>query len=173
MFSRLFFLTILVGFTAAIASSQVKKPQPKPTPTPAAKVKTASGGGCSHVQAFEYDRVTYQNTVNETEFETIPKWNPERGEPAISFGQAARIARKYLQSLKLEDEPKRLESVTIYRFCGENWVYGITFAHEGPEKIVTISPGELRVLGKYFYIFVRPDGVAIEPIEQSRLKTID
>jgi hypothetical protein len=163
----------LVAFAATVALSQVKKTQPKPTPTPTPKFKTITGGGCSHVQAFEYDRVTYQNTVNDTDFVKIPKWKPERGEPAMSFGKAARIARKYLQSLKLDDEPKRLESVTIYRFCGENWVYGITFAHEGPEKVVTIAPGEQRVLGRYFYLFVRPDGIAIKPAERSRLKTID
>lgn len=125
------------------------------------------------MQAFEYDRVTYQNTVSDTDFAKIPKWSPDRGEPAMSFGKVTRISRKYLQSLKLDDEPERLESITIHRFCGENWVYGITFAHQGPEKVVTIAPGELRVLGKYFYLFLRPDGVAIKPTERSRLKTIE
>lgn len=125
------------------------------------------------MQAFEYDLITYQNTVDDTDFVMIPKWNPEREEPAISFGKVARIARKYLQSLKLDDEPERLESISILRICGENWVYEVTFAHQGPEKVVTIAPGEQRVLGKYFYQFIRLDGVAIKPIEQSRLKTIE
>lgn len=147
-----------------------KKPQPKATPTPATKIATVSGNGCSYVQAFEYDLITYQNTVNENDFAKIRVWQPDHGEPALSFGKVARIARTYLHSLKLDDEPTNLESITIYKFCNGNWVYGVTFAHVGPEKVVTISLGEQRVLGKYFFLFIRPDGVLIKPAEQSRLK---
>jgi hypothetical protein len=170
-FLRLVFLSCVLYLGANISKAQTKPPLP--TQSPAPKSVKISGGGCSHVQAFEYDRVTYQNTVDEASFAKISQWQPNRGEPAISFGKITRIARNYLRSLKLDDEPELLESVALVRFCGESWVYGVTFANAGPEKVVTISPGEQRVLGKYFYLFVRPDGSVIKPVERDRLKTIN
>jgi hypothetical protein len=149
---------------AGAAIGQVKSAKPKPKGTPPPKMVSGSSHGCGYAQAFEYDGITYQNTVTDDTYKGVPGWRVGKAEPPLSLNRVVRIAQKYLHGLQLPDEPKIVQGVSIMRVCDDNWAYAVTFLRGGEEKVAQISPTEQRVLGKQFYIYIRPNGSVIKPV---------
>jgi hypothetical protein len=136
------FSSIFVGLCALCILSidteaQVKKPGVQRTST--------------YVTASYAYKLTNQDFVN------TPSWNPNDGEPPISFGRAIGIARENLSRFVTSAEAWKMRTVLLQSLGGEKWYYRIHFFCSG------VACREIDIENRNFTALVKMDGTIVEP----------
>jgi len=155
-------LAIALAFPL-VANSQTKTTQSTETTSGNTQNKTVTGGGHTFQQVFDYNGTIYENTLHESDFSDVPLWSVENGEPPLPISKVIGIASSNLKRFVSKDDKWKVTSVGFSEFVENKWVFSVSFKRSGEKKIVQVAPGEYRQLGDEFYIFVKTDGVIIEP----------
>ena len=113
-------------------------------------------------QTFAFEGTTYVNTLLSQDFAHTPVWKAASKEPALSVGNALRIARESLKRLVKKANRFDVNTIALKEFADERWFYEVRFRTSGG-TILQESPNKYRMVENEFRIFVKMDGTIIKP----------
>jgi hypothetical protein len=115
---------------------------------------TAQTSTTTTIFSYGENEVSYKYT--DLDFLNTPSWKPEEGEPPVSLQRAMAVARTNLQRFVKNAGDLKVKNLVLHAFGKDNWLYDISFDCSTEECKKSVS-------GQLFMIYVKMDGLIIEP----------
>jgi hypothetical protein len=114
----------------------------------------AMGHGHGVTTTFVYNNLSFRYSFGDEDFKDTPSWNPETEDSPISSRKALDVARITLHRFVSDAAAFEVEKISLERFEPHKWVFEISF-HCWDNRCSDTAVS--------FTVFVKMDGVAIEP----------